>query len=372
MGSSSKARIPRDKATKLLSDLLKAAVRCNSLPDRAYEIEEIWLFGSHLRGAETVGDIDLVIRWNSRPGMDIDDLDQRTLTRFRQLYPNAGWIEVWDMAKRLQDRDLYGERRNSAYAVDRDIQTLIAMAEPCMMVFSLADGIISAPVVLDRHPDAATRNASIRPRVTEEDRDRLLALRPSARPIPADWSCTANGDWSPGPSMFALGHTTGGFYHVERLVNQFHNGASRYLKVYGHEDHRRLAEGNLAPLPDMFNGRELALITTAHKNIVLQRSMDFAQPGTVIYNLTASDYTVPGVTPETLSPREVAAYQDIIGYYLASLVYADTLCTRKLDPSIEMIHFFAGMDGNEAIEARMRYWAAHLVKSTPIAFGAAA
>lgn len=372
LGSSSNAPIPRNKATKLLRSLLETAERCNTDPDRDYEIAEIWLFGSLMRGAETVGDIDLAIRWSSRPGTTLEERDQRTSTRFRQLYPNAAWIEVWDMARRLQDRDLFGKRRNSAYAVHRGIDTLISMAEPCMKVFSLADGIISAPVLLDHHPDATTREVSIRARVTADDRDRLLALRPSPRPLPANWACAATGHWFPSLHMFALDPGTSGYYHVATLVNHLHNGRHCSLRVFARDDIRHLAETDFDPLPDMFDGRALALIVTDYKNLMLQRGMDATHKGTIIYNITVTDYAQAGKTPRMPGAREAAACEDIVGFYLASLVYADTLAIRTLDPSIEMIHFFSTMPGNELIEARMRYWAAHLVKGRPMTFDAAA
>ncbi|WP_159983028.1 MULTISPECIES: hypothetical protein [unclassified Novosphingobium] len=372
LGSSSKARIPRAKAMKLLRCLLTAAERCNADPDRSYDITEIWLFGSLMRGAETVGDIDLAVKWEGRPGTTLNESDQRTMARFHQLYPDAGWVEVWDMAKRLQHRDLFGERRNSAYAFHRGIETIIAMAEPCMKVFSLAEGIVTAPVHLERHPNAKTRDESIRPRATDEDRDRLLTLQPVPRPLLANWSCMANGQWSPSPRMFALDPATSGYYHVARLVIHFESGKFRNLQVYAHDDICKLLEPNPEALPDTFNGRELALIVTDYKKLALQRGMDVSPDGTIIYNITLSDYVLSDPSPRKLRTAEVTAYEDIIGYYLATLVYADTLAIRRLAPSTEMIHFFSAMPGNEAIEARMRYWTAHLVKATLPASAAAA
>ncbi|MFD2138503.1 hypothetical protein ACFSLT_30465 [Novosphingobium resinovorum] len=66
---------------------------------------------------------------------------------------------------------------------------------------------------------------------------------------------------------------------------------------------------------------------------------------------------------------EQTAYDDIIGYYLAALVYADTLYVRTLSSDDVTIHFFTGMAEHKAIEARMRYWTDHLVKGTPPANG---
>jgi hypothetical protein len=372
LGSSSKARIPRHKAMELLRSLLTAAERCNADPDRSYDITEIWLFGSLMRSAGTVGDIGLAVKWEGRPGTTLKERDHRTMARFHQLYPDAGWIEVWDMAKRLQDRDLFGERRASAYVVHRGIETIIAMAEPCMKVFSLADGIVAGPVPLQRHPDADTRDNSIRPRVTEEDRDRLLALRPSPRPLPANWSCMRSGYWSPDLRTFSLDPAKSGHYHVARLLTDFEKGKHRDLRIYARDDIRQLAEPIPAPLADTFNGRELALIVTDFKKLALQRSMDITPDGAIIYNIALNEYALPGQSPPKLRAAEVTAYEDIIGYYLATLVYADTLAIRRLAPSVEMIHFFSAMPGNEAIEARMRYWTDHLVKATPPAPGAAA
>ncbi|EJU14411.1 hypothetical protein LH128_03819 [Sphingomonas sp. LH128] len=367
LGSTSKARLPRAKATILLNGLLDSAAGYNANPDHTHQIDEIWLFGSHARSAETVGDIDLAIRWSRKAHVTMADADARTRARYGELY--SGRKEIWDMTRRLQDRDLFGQRRNAAFAVTRDLSLLIAMAEPCMKVFDLANGIIAAPALLDKHPEATVRQDGMRPRVTALDRDRLLALRPTPRPLPANWPCTYNGVWLPSPLSFALSPTTSAHYHVAKLARDFDLSADRDLRVYSRYDEIALRSRGLPVLPDIFDGHTVALLSTPHKCLALQRRIEPGGPGVLVYNLSLSDHVMQGGPDPKMVASEQTAYDDIIGYYLAALVYADALYVRALSSDDVTIHFFTAMAEHKAIEARMRYWTDHLVKGTPLTNG---
>lgn len=171
---------------------------------------------------------------------------------------------------------------------------------------------------------------------------------------------------------FSLDPAKSGHYHVARLLTDFEKGKHRHLRIYARDDIPQLAETIPDPLADTFNGRELALIVTDYKKLALQRGMGVTPDGAIIYNIALNEYVLPGRSPRKLRTAEVTAYEEIIGYYIATMVYADTLAIRMLDASTEMIHFFSAMPGNEAIESRMRYWTAHLVNATPAASGPAA
>jgi len=370
LGSTSKSRLPRAKAAMLLNELLETAAHYNADPEHTHQIEEIWLFGSHARSAATVGDIDLAIRWNRRPHISMDEANARTIARYGKLY--TGWMEVWDMARLLQDRDLFGPRRNSAFAATRDLGLLIAMAEPCMKIFDLAGGIIAEPVLLDKHPAATTRQDGMRPRVTEHDCDRLLACQPSPRPLAANWQCRENGFWAPSPQTFALSPTTSGIYHVARLLRDLERAVNRELSIYTRADRAELGRRGLPPLPEIFDGHAAALLVTDLTCLALQRHIEPDTSGDLVYNISLSEHPMPGPGPGPGTPRpkvsakERAVFEDIIGYYLASLVYGDTLYLRTISKTDETIHFFTGMAEHKAIETRMRYWTEHLVNGTPL------
>lgn len=62
-----KLRTPLAKAQAILDEFLARAHALNSDENAVCYVEEVWLFGSMLRGAETVGDIDLALVTDRRP-----------------------------------------------------------------------------------------------------------------------------------------------------------------------------------------------------------------------------------------------------------------------------------------------------------------
>jgi len=364
MGSSSKGGLSRTMAKRLLGKLLESAFRYNQSPDRHNEIEQIWLFGSLTGDADIITGIDIAIRWASVPNASLEELDEKIVARFRKLYPEMGGIETFDMAKILQDHDLFGKNHNSLSAV-HDLDTLIAMAEPCMMVFSRPDGIVPAPVLLDKHPEAVARPDNIRPLATPEDRNNLLILQPPLRPMPASWSCHGNGYWTISPHPFAGDPAMMGYNRVHELVHDFRNHRRRDLWVYTHEHSYYMQQRRLPALPASFDGRETALIVTDYKWLTVRREMNIVGPGTLAYNISLADYGGDGVSIRKLPAMEQRIYEDLIGYFMATLVYADTLCIKALGPAIEMIHFYSDMGGNTGIQNHMRDWTERFVESMP-------
>lgn len=164
VASTSKARLPKAKAANILAELLQSALRCNTDPEITHNVSEIWLYGSHARGADTVGDIDLVITWSRKPHLTHDESEQIIQDEYNQRY--TAWATPWDQQKLILNRYLYGAKRHSALSVTSDLDTLIAMAEPCMKVFDIASGIIDNPQLLDKHPKATVRSKRIRERIS--------------------------------------------------------------------------------------------------------------------------------------------------------------------------------------------------------------
>ena len=62
-----KPRMPLAKAQALLDEFLARVHALNSDENAVRYVDEVWLFGSVLRGAETVGDIDLALVTDRRP-----------------------------------------------------------------------------------------------------------------------------------------------------------------------------------------------------------------------------------------------------------------------------------------------------------------
>ncbi len=52
-------RMPREKGTKLLADFLRRVAEVNGNPDYLYSIRTVVVYGSYVRGENTIGDLDL-------------------------------------------------------------------------------------------------------------------------------------------------------------------------------------------------------------------------------------------------------------------------------------------------------------------------
>jgi hypothetical protein len=177
-GAKVTARTPLAKAQAVLDALLERAHLMEQDPDAITQVEEIWLFGSVLRGEVTVGDIDLAIPTSRRERFR-DDHDARyahvDAVLSRKGKELATWEESWVKEARLARYELFGDRRHPLLSgVRTDFLDLAALAVPCRLLYDRARGGRVDDPILPRHPTSEGRRVDIVP----------AALMPDLTPLP--------------------------------------------------------------------------------------------------------------------------------------------------------------------------------------------
>lgn len=72
-------RLPRNEASKILNEFLDAVENVNSRLKARVSVQRVYVFGSYLTDAETVGDIDLLIEAPLPDDCVPEDLDERDI-----------------------------------------------------------------------------------------------------------------------------------------------------------------------------------------------------------------------------------------------------------------------------------------------------
>lgn len=180
-------RTPLAKALQVLDDFLTRVDAMNSDDEAVRYVEEVWLFGSVLRQAETVGDIDLAIATRRRPKYAGKSGYNRMLSHLHKLFadrddvplnPPLYWLpDFWHMR-----RALFGAQRHRLLAVKEDMDELADLGVPCRLIYDRSrGGRVDAPM-LARHPTSKGRLNDIDPPAEFPD------LTPTQlRPMDARW-----------------------------------------------------------------------------------------------------------------------------------------------------------------------------------------
>lgn len=181
-----KPRTPIARADAILEQLLDRAVLMNACPDGLSLVDEIWLFGSVLRRAETVGDIDLAMTCSRiLPDSGGHDAYQ---ARVEDCFERAqgtpqGLRYYWEKEDWLRERSLFGKVRHPLLAGVQDgFHDLASLAVPCRLVFDRQRGGRVDDPILERHPTSTGRTAGIGPAPQSVD------LTPDAlKPMDGRW-----------------------------------------------------------------------------------------------------------------------------------------------------------------------------------------
>ncbi|WP_133648520.1 hypothetical protein [Paraburkholderia flava] len=70
-------RLARSDADRILAEFLEAVKNVNAKPEARVFIERVYIFGSYFAGAETVGDIDLLIEMPLPDDCEPEDMDEQ-------------------------------------------------------------------------------------------------------------------------------------------------------------------------------------------------------------------------------------------------------------------------------------------------------
>jgi predicted nucleotidyltransferase len=194
-------RAPLAKAKALLSEFLARVHSLNNDKDAVCYVQEVWLFGSVLRGTETVGDIDLALvterrtQFQGEAGYKKMQAHLKRVLANRDDAPQPRAFPWWSAEVWLTERALFGPKRHPLLAdAQTDVRNLVDLGVPCQLIYDRSEGgRIDAPI-LDRHPKSIGRRNDIDPPAEMPD------LMPcELRPMDARWVAgfTARGGVSP-------------------------------------------------------------------------------------------------------------------------------------------------------------------------------
>ncbi len=185
-----KRRTTLVQAHALLNTFLERVESLNRDPDALTSVTQVWLFGSLLRGEETVGDIDAAFKteWRQKylkllkGGYEgLQEHMRALLSRFPGA-PCPTWQETgtdW-----LLRRALYGNQQHHLYAgIHEDIHDLVSVGCPCRLIYDLSRGGRVDDPILPRHPESNGRSNTAPPHITK-----MPDLKPGdLRPMDARW-----------------------------------------------------------------------------------------------------------------------------------------------------------------------------------------
>src|SRR5260370_7368061 len=179
-------RTPLAQALMVLDDFLRCVESLNHGPDAARYVEQVWAFGSLMRGEDTVGDIDLALETMRRPEYQADYAGMKRhlkelLSRRDDVPATRGLI--WSAETWVTERALYGARRHPLLAgVQSDVSDLADLGVPCRLIYDRARGGRVGDSVLPRHPQSNGRQNDLAPPAKIPD------LTPKdIRPMDARW-----------------------------------------------------------------------------------------------------------------------------------------------------------------------------------------
>ncbi|MCH4561068.1 hypothetical protein [Mesorhizobium jarvisii] len=156
-----KRRTPIAKAQTLLNEFLRSVEALNRDPKAVTYVDEVWLFGSVMRGQESVGDIDLALKTTRRPEFaGRYDLMQDHLDDLLSAYPDAPrhWQMNWLKESWVTNRALYGPRRHPLLAGVHDgVSDLISLGVPCRLIYDRERGGEVDEPIQPWHPDSSGR-----------------------------------------------------------------------------------------------------------------------------------------------------------------------------------------------------------------------
>jgi predicted nucleotidyltransferase len=191
-------RAPLAKAQAVLNSFLDRIEALRRNPDGVQDVDQVWLFGSLMRGADSVGDIDVAVTRSRRPHFANDhEGRQRHVNQLLAKISDAprDWAWPWSKEEWLFKRAIYGAKRHPLLAGARyGTDDLRALGVPCRLIYDRARGGRVDHLVLPRHPESLGRSNDVSPPIE------MPNLEPAPiQPMDARWvaSFSATGMVSP-------------------------------------------------------------------------------------------------------------------------------------------------------------------------------
>lgn len=160
-------RTPLAKAQAVLNSFLDRIETLRRNPDGVQDVDQVWLFGSLMRGADSVGDIDVAVTRSRRPHFANDhDGRQRHVNQLVAKMSDAphDWAGPWSKEEWLVKRAIYGAMRHPLLAgAQYGTADLQALGVPCRLIYDRARGGRVDDSVLARHPESLGRSNNVSP-----------------------------------------------------------------------------------------------------------------------------------------------------------------------------------------------------------------
>ncbi len=179
--ASARARTPKKAAWKKFDEFLASCAAINTRAELPFYVKEVWLFGSMIDSARMdVGDIDFVIETDRRANASKSSETYERLAK--ELGINTSSYDVFRMPRFAVEKYLlYGPRQHPLLKPS-PLKDLVALACPCQLVFTEANGRSLGPI-FDKHPIATDKHDTVRGRFVLGD---LFGKAKDLRPLPAD------------------------------------------------------------------------------------------------------------------------------------------------------------------------------------------
>jgi len=155
--ASLRCRTPATRAWELLDELLGWVDVYNKDPDHTRFVDQIWLFGSLMRGEVDVADVDLAIDWSHRPAFDQQwDLLAERIDMLCDRYGGPPYhLRFYQRGQWLFERSIFGPRRHPLFSgVQTNCSDLIAIGAPCQLIFDRVKGGRVDCAIVAHHPAA--------------------------------------------------------------------------------------------------------------------------------------------------------------------------------------------------------------------------
>ncbi|NSL72077.1 hypothetical protein C6Y62_09690 [Hyphomicrobium sulfonivorans] len=228
-------RSPLRTARRVLNDLLARIAHMNQHSAPLNLVERVWLFGSVMRGEETVGDIDLAIETVRNPAF-ADDTSWST--RLHELVDQApDHLLYFQKLYWHEQRGIFGERRHSLLAgAHIGSNGLQRLGVPCQLIFDRSRGGRVVGEVIPRHPDSPGRSNKMgAPRELPD----LLPLSSVPRPMDARWMSAYAVDGRIFPHRLCTERQTvpglGSFVLTDDTDRQWHDWCPVSFKAGGYD-----------------------------------------------------------------------------------------------------------------------------------------
>jgi predicted nucleotidyltransferase len=228
-------RSPLRTARRVLDELLARIEHMNEQSAPLNLVERVWLFGSVMRGQETVGDIDLAIDTVRNPAFG-DEASRSA--RLRELVSQApDHLLYYQKLSWHEQRGVFGERRHPLLAgAQIGSDDLKQLGVPCQLIFDRSSGGRVDGGVVSRHPDSPGRsNEMTAPRELPD----LAPLSSLPRPIDARWMSAYSIDGRISPHRLFTKQLTvpgsGSYVMTDNTELRWHDWRPSLLKANGYD-----------------------------------------------------------------------------------------------------------------------------------------